>query len=116
MATVFNSGFEARYFLSTDILAAAEGLVSTHLAPFNNARVAAATAFGFWARNLPFARTAQQYSLLYGVSVAWSATFLILPLAMRRLPIGSESATASTSPLSNARPNSPAGNTRQLIS
>src|SRR5260370_39167266 len=116
MATVLSSGFEARYFFSTDILAAAEGLVSTHLAAFSKARVEGAAALGLAATNLPLASTAQQYSSLYGASTAWSATFRTLPPASSRLPIGSESATASTSPLSNASPSSPAGNTTQVIS
>ena len=64
IARAFSSGFEARYFLSTESLAAATGFVSTHLAPFSNARVAAAAAFGLLARNLPFTTTAQQYSSL----------------------------------------------------
>src|SRR6266571_1987538 len=115
MATVFSSGLEARYFFSTDKRAAAAGLASTHLAPLSNARVAAAAAFGFLARNFPFTITAQQYSSLYGLSAAWSAMFFTFPSASKRLPIGSESATASTSPLSKANPSSPAGKTRQLI-
>ena len=60
---VFWSAVEARYFFSTDNFAAALGLVSTHLAALSKARVAAAEAFGLRARNLPFTRTAQQYSL-----------------------------------------------------
>src|SRR6516164_5138956 len=100
MATVFNSGFDARYPFSTDKRAAAAGLVSTHFAALSRARVAAAAAFGLAARNLPFTMTAQQYSSLYGASFAWSATFFTLFSASNRLPIGSESATASTSPLS----------------
>src|ERR1051326_1958439 len=72
MAIVFNSGFDAKYFFSTDSFAAAAGLVSTHFAPFSSARVAAAAALGFFSRNLPFTITAQQYSSLYGSSAAWS--------------------------------------------
>src|SRR5438552_2413769 len=64
IAMLFNSAFDARYFFSTDNLAAADGFVSTHLAAFSSARVAAAVAFGFLARNFPFTRTAQQYSSL----------------------------------------------------
>ena len=64
IATVFNSGFEARYPFSTDKRAAAAGLVSTHFAAFNKARVAAAAAFGFAFKNFPFTMTAQQYSSL----------------------------------------------------
>src|SRR6185295_10946094 len=58
METVFWSTVEARYFPSTDNLAAALGLASTHLAALSKARVAAAEAFGFRARNLPFTMTA----------------------------------------------------------
>src|SRR5205814_5660087 len=79
IATVFNSGFEARYPFSTDKRAAAAGLVSTHLAALSKARVAPAVALGFLARNFPFTITAQQYSSLYGASAAWSATFLTFP-------------------------------------
>src|SRR5206468_9877734 len=100
MEIVFWSTVDARYLFSTDNRAAAAGLVSTHLAAFSRARVAAAAAFGFLARNFPFTITAQQYSSLYGASLAWSATFRTFPSASKRLPIGSESATASTSPLS----------------
>src|SRR5882672_716292 len=103
MATVFMSTVEARYFPSTDNLAAAAGFVSTHLAALSRARVAAAEALGFLARNFPLTRTAQQYSSAYGMSTAWSATLRTLPWATSMLPIGSESATASTSPLSRAR-------------
>src|SRR5207237_8382553 len=106
----------ARYFFSTDSLAAAAGLASTHLAALSKARVAAADAFGLRARNLPFTSTAQQYSSLYGASAAWSATLRTLPSASSRLPIGSESATASTSPRSSASPSSPAGYTRHFTS
>src|SRR3954468_10441545 len=64
IATVLSSGFDAKYFFSTDILAAARGFASTHFAPLNNARVAAAAALGFFAKNFPFTKTAQQYSSL----------------------------------------------------
>src|SRR5437879_9978929 len=113
---VFCSTVEARYFFSTDSLAAAAGLASTHLAALSKARVAAADAFGLRARNLPFTSTAQQYSSLYGASAAWSAMLRTLPSASSKLPIGSEFATASTSPLSRANPSSPAGNTSQVVS
>src|SRR5205807_2324013 len=116
IAMLFNSAFDARYFFSTDNLAAADGFVSTHLAAFSKARVAAAEAFGFLARNFPFTRTAQQYSVEYGKSAAWSAMLRTLPWAMSMLPMGSESATASTSPLSRANPSSPDGNTSQVTS
>src|SRR5947207_12765285 len=98
-AAVFSSGVEARYFFSTAMIAAALGLVSTHLAPFNRARVALAAVSGLASTHLPFAMTSQQYSSLYGASVTWSATFLTLPSAISRLPIGSALATASTLPL-----------------
>src|SRR5213076_798588 len=94
IAIVFCSTVEARYFFSTDSLAAAAGLASTHLAALSKARVAAADAFGLRARNLPFTSTAQQYSSLYGASAAWSAMLRTLPLASSKLPIGSEFATA----------------------
>src|SRR5256885_16919855 len=94
-ATVFNSGVEARYFFSTARIAAVRGLVSTHFAPFNRARVAAAALFGLASTHLPFAITSQQYSWLYGSSVIWSAMFLTLPSAISKLPIGSALATAS---------------------
>ena len=48
--------------------------------PFSSARVAAAAAFGFLARNFPFTITAQQYSSLYGASFAWSANVANLAL------------------------------------
>src|SRR5438874_4436009 len=63
-AVVFSSAVEARYFFSTAITAAAFGLVSTHLAPFNRARVALAAVSGLASTHLPFAITSQQYSLL----------------------------------------------------
>src|ERR1700738_117611 len=69
-ATVFSSGFEARYPFSTDNFAALTGFVSTHFAPFNKARVPAAAALGFARRNFPFTITAQQYYSLYGMSAA----------------------------------------------
>ena len=65
--------------------------------------------WGACSRNLPFTSTAQQYSSLYGASFAWSAMLRTLPSASSRLPIGSELATASTSPRSSASPSSPAG-------
>src|SRR5436305_5109239 len=64
IATVFSSGLDARYFFSTDNRAAAAGFVSTHLAPFNSARVAAAVSRGWADKYLPFTITAQQYSSL----------------------------------------------------
>src|SRR5580692_9377979 len=79
MATVLSSGVDARYFFSTERVAAARGLASTHLAAFRIARVAAAAAFGLSATNFPFATTAQQYSLAKGSSTAWSATFFTFP-------------------------------------
>src|SRR5437588_4735994 len=63
-AAVFNSGVEARYFFSTAMIAAALGLVSTHLAPFKRARVALAAVSGLASIHLPFAITSQQYSSL----------------------------------------------------
>src|SRR5689334_15578975 len=70
MDTAFCSTVEARYFFSTESLAAAAGLASTHLAARSRARVAAAEALGFLARNFPLTITAQQYSRLYGRSAA----------------------------------------------
>src|SRR4029453_2386135 len=96
-ATVFNSGVEARYFFSTASTAAALGLVSTHLAPFNRARVALAAVSGLASTHLPFAITSQQYSSLKDASIIWSAMFLTLPSDIKRLPMGSALATASTS-------------------
>src|SRR6476620_12786481 len=112
MATAFSSTVEEMYFFSTDNRAAATGLTLTHFAAFKSARVAAALALGFFARNWPLTSTAQQYSSLYGASLAWSAMLRTFPSASSRLPIGSESATASTSPRSSASPSSPAGDTR----
>src|SRR5687768_3396347 len=109
MAWALSSTVEAMYFRSTDSRAAAAGLASTHLDALRIARVAAADAAGYFSRNLPLTSTAQQYSSLYGGSFAWSAMLRTLPSASRRLPIGSELATASTSPRSSARPSSPAG-------
>src|SRR5688572_22201683 len=100
---------EATYFFSTESRAAAAGLASTHLAALRMARVAAADSFGLLLRNAPLTSTAQQYSSLYGASLAWSAMVRTLPSANSRLPMGSELATASTRPRSRASPSSPAG-------
>ena len=48
----------------TAMIAAVLGLVSTHLAPFNRARVALAAVPGLASTHLPFAMTSQQYSFL----------------------------------------------------
>ena len=59
MADVFSSGFDARYFFSTERRAAARGFVWTHLAPLRIARVAAAPTLGFAVSHFPFAITAR---------------------------------------------------------
>src|SRR3954469_22902706 len=64
IAVALSSGFDARYFFSTDNFAAALGFVCTHFAPFKIARVPAAARSKCELAHLPFAITAQQNSSL----------------------------------------------------
>jgi len=80
-----------------------------HLAPFNRARVLWPRVSGYSVHHSPFAITRSNTHLCKAHPLLWSAMFLTSPprstanRSVRRLQ------TASTSPLSIARPNSPAG-------
>ena len=104
IACALTSSDAAMYFFSTDSFAAAVGFVSAHRAPLSSDRVTFAAVAGSFRASLPLTTTAQQYSSLYGASAAWSAMVRTFFCESRIEPIGSESHTASTWPLSRARP------------
>ncbi len=116
IACALSSAEEATYFFSTASFAAAVGFSSTHRAPLSKARVTFAAPAGSLDANLPLTTVAQQYSSLYGASTAWSAIVRTPDLAVRIEPSGSESATASTCPLSSARPMTSGATTTQATS
>ena len=115
--TVFSSGLEARYFFSTDKRAAA-ARVGLHPLRALEQR-ARRRGGGLGIRREPTCRSRSPRSSIRPCKARPSPGRRRCgpcPAASSRLPIGSESATASTSPLSSASPSSPAGKTRHSIS
>ncbi len=102
-------GDDGTYSLSTDSSEAAFWFSPTHLAPLSMARVTLAAAAGFSRASRSLTTVTQQYSSLYGSSRSWSATAsgFTTPSPMNRVPSGSASATAWTSPFFKACSSAP---------